>query len=73
MIAQALSLFLPFDAMAGESSTPAPAYAQEALITPKETVREYLLRIKDELLWPRILVRYAPPPDEVQPNAPDRF
>lgn len=66
MIAQALNLLLPFESLAGEASTPAPFSAQE-------TVREYLLRIKDELLWPRILVRYAPPPDEVQPNAPDRF
>lgn len=66
MIAQALTLLFPFNTPAGETSAPAPVYAQE-------TVREYLQRIKDELLWPRILVRYAPPPDEVQPNAPDRF
>ncbi len=71
MITQAL--FFPFDTMAGEISTPTPAHTQEVPVTPKESVREYLLRIKDELLWPRILVRYAPPPDEVQPNAPDRF
>ncbi len=62
MIAQALTLFFP--TMAEEAAT--PVYAQE-------TVREYFQRIKDELLWPRILVRYAPPPDEVQPNAPDRL
>jgi hypothetical protein len=66
MIAQAFSQLFPLDAMAGEASAPVQVYA-------RETVREYLLRIKDELLWPRILVRYAPPPDEIQPNAPDRF
>jgi hypothetical protein len=66
MIAQALNHLFPFDTLTGEASTPAPVYAQE-------TAREYLQRIKDELLWPRILVRYAPPPGEVQPNAPDRF
>ena len=30
----------------------------------EETVSQYFLRLKDELLWPRILVRSAPPPDE---------
>jgi hypothetical protein len=29
-----------------------------------ETISDYFLRLKDELFWPRILVRSAPPPDE---------
>jgi hypothetical protein len=62
VVVQVLSLiFLPFAA-------DTPSEAQPA----QETMRNYLLRIKDELLWPRILVRNAPPPDELQPNAPDR-
>ncbi len=31
----------------------------------RESVVDYFLRIRDELLWPRILVRSAPPPGEV--------
>lgn len=65
MIAQALSVLLPVEMMAGETDRRF-GYVQES-------VREYFVRIRDELLWPRILVRYAPPPDEVQPIAPDRF
>ncbi len=67
MIAQALSMIFPIEITSGVSSSRrAPVYAQE-------TVREFFARISDELLWPRILVRHAPPPDEVQPIAPDRF
>jgi hypothetical protein len=62
MISQALGMIFPLDAM--------PSRARDDV---QETVRDYLQRLKDELLWPRILVRKAPPPDEVQPIAPDRF
>jgi hypothetical protein len=31
----------------------------------QESIIHYLQRVKDELLWPRILVRSAPPPDEI--------
>ncbi len=67
MIAQALSVILPLE-MVGISSGDSPSSAPV-----KETMREYFLRVRDELLWPRILVRHAPPLDEVQPIAPDRF
>ncbi len=30
----------------------------------RESITDYFLRLKDELFWPRILVRSAPPPDE---------
>ena len=30
----------------------------------QETISQYFLRLKDELFWPRILVRSAPPPGE---------
>lgn len=29
-------------------------------------------QLRDELLWPRVIVRSAPPPDMIQPNAPVR-
>ena len=67
MITQALSFFLPVEAMVGETTS------QRSSSYTQETIREYFARIRDELLWPRILVRHAPPPDEVQPIAPDRF
>jgi hypothetical protein len=31
----------------------------------RETFGEFFQRVSDELLWPRILVRSAPPQDEV--------
>jgi hypothetical protein len=30
-----------------------------------ESFTDYLLRVKDELFWPRIPVRSAPPPDGI--------
>jgi hypothetical protein len=68
MIAQALSMIFLIDPRAAKPSTYDLPHG-----STQETVRESLSRIRDELLWPRILVRHAPPPDEVQPNAPDRF
>lgn len=66
-----LAYLLPVGAMA---QTAAKARAQEALsFAPNETFFEFFQRLQDELLWPRILVRVAPPPDEVQPPAPDRL
>jgi len=38
----------------------------------RETFGEFFQRVSDELLWPRILVRTAPPQDEVMPSAPVR-
>ncbi len=58
MIAQTLSMILPTNVWADE---PVPGRTAQA----QESVRDLLLRIKDELLWPRILVRHAPPPDEI--------
>jgi hypothetical protein len=41
-------------------------------VPARETLRECLSRIEHELLWPRILVRNAPPHGGIRPNAPDR-
>lgn len=38
----------------------------------RETLGEFIRRVSDELLWPRILVRTAPPQGEVLANAPVR-
>jgi hypothetical protein len=70
MIAHALCTILPSNSWVEVASTSNPVTQP---VYAKETVREFLLRIKDELFWPRILVRIAPPPNEVQPIAPDRL
>ena len=58
MIAQTLNMLLPTNVWADDPAHGRNAHAQES-------VRDLFLRIKDELLWPRILVRHAPPPDEI--------
>ncbi len=64
MIAQTLSQILSLNARLDVPFEPG---------TAQEGMCDYFARLKDELLWPRILVRHAPPPDEIQPIAPDRF
>lgn len=45
---------------------PLGVFAAEEPSTPgRETFGEFFQRVSDELLWPRILVRTAPPPGEV--------
>ncbi len=59
MIGQTRSMIFPLIAASPSSGLWFPKdHAQESII-------DYVLRIRDELLWPRILVRSAPPPDEV--------
>jgi hypothetical protein len=38
----------------------------------RETFSEFFQRVRDELLWPRILVRTIPPQGGILPNAPAR-
>jgi len=38
----------------------------------RETLGEFMQRVSDELLWPKVLVRTAPPPGGTPPIAPDR-
>jgi len=67
-----LSIFSSFqqtDAVAVAEG--APAFGRRDVPT-WETLRDYLYRLEHELLWPRILVRNAPPQDAIQPNAPER-
>lgn len=74
MIAQTLSILLPHVWEDGKSAASGPkVHAQETVRDVTHRIRNEMMRIKDELLWPRILVRHAPPPDEIQPIAPDRF
>lgn len=73
MIAQTLSIILPnVWTESSSDSSGSKVHAQEtSRLLPR--LKNEFVRIKDELLWPRILVRHAPPPDEVQPIAPDRL
>jgi len=61
-----LAFLLPLGVVAGNTAHPGRTPEQESL-------RDIFRRIEHELLWPRILVRYAPPQDDDRPNAPDRF
>jgi len=59
MIGLSFSMILPMIGAAPSFDRTSPAGHDE------ETVYDFFLRMKDELLWPRILVRSAPPPDEI--------
>lgn len=60
MNAQVLGKILPLTTVAS------PLVGRDfAPVPPGENLVEVLLRLKDELLWPRILVRCAPPQDEI--------
>jgi len=58
MIGQTRSMIFPIGGAA-------PNSASTSLKDHNETIYDFLLRMKDELLWPRILVRIAPPLDEI--------
>lgn len=59
MIGQTLSMIFP-------TSGASPTFGQASPRShDEESIYDYFLRMKDELLWPRILVRSAPPPDEI--------
>ncbi|GAA0527759.1 hypothetical protein FHS83_002222 [Rhizomicrobium palustre] len=58
MIGQTLSMIFP-------AALAAPSLGAQSQADHGETVFTYLQRVRDELLWPRILVRSAPPPDEI--------
>ena len=60
---EVVSYRLPLGANAEESST-------LGSVPGRESFGEFIQRVSDELLWPRILVRTAPPQDGILPNAP---
>jgi hypothetical protein len=67
-----IAYLLPVGAFMLADVSPSEAGGSDAATKNTESFPEFLQRIKDELLWPRILVRTSPPPDEDQPTAPDR-
>lgn len=58
MIGQALSMIFP------TTEVPPCFRFRSPKDRAPESITDYVLRLKDELFWPRILVRSAPPPDE---------
>lgn len=65
-----LSSFLQTD---GVAVVEGPSTFGRRDVPVRETLRDLFYRLEHELLWPRILVRHAPPQDGIQPNAPERL
>jgi hypothetical protein len=64
-ILEVVSFLLPLGVIA--IAKEAPTFGHDP---DRETFGEFFQRVSDELLWPRILVRIAPPQDESPLNAP---
>lgn len=46
-----------------------PVRGSDAVMAGIESFSDFFQRLSDELLWPRILVRTTPPPDEDHASA----
>ena len=66
-ILEVVSYLLPLGIVA--IAKEAPTFGRDP---DRETFGEFFQRVSDELLWPRILVRTAPPQDKIMPSAPVR-